>query len=238
MIDIYVDKADMRAFRDTIKKAEFFLGKTTEQALRWGAVNLMISLAAITKKSSKLRPIVKNPHPKATTDGRRGKFGVNRWKPATSEKYFQPIYRTGEFGKYRFFEKNGMWFKKPTRAGNEPWEKIEGIPDSGEDEKLPSIEKSKKRIIGRSGLAKKAWKWAQVHMIRGGTGAPMPGVPNLMEVKVWGKGADSAIRIDNGLRYAESALTGGASRISEVMGRAARSMEHKINQQLQKKYAK
>ena len=232
MIDIAIRPGDIDRFKAAIKSAETQLGKSADQALRWGAVNLMISLAAVTKKSKTMRPIVKNPHPNAKTDGRRAKFGVNRWKPQTGEQYFQPIYRTGEFGKYRFFSKNGVWFKKPSRAGNHPWEKIEGIPDSGEDEKLPSIKNSKKRKIGRSGLARKAWKWAQAHMIRGGIGAPLPGVPNLISVKVSSGG--NLIQIDNKIRYATTALQGGESRIAESCIRAAASMEKKIALQLSK----
>ena len=232
MIDIAIRPGDIDRFKAAIKSAETQLGKSADQALRWGAVNLMISLAAATIKSKTLRPIVKNPHPDAKTDGRRAKYGVNRWHPMTSNQYFQPIYRTGEYGKYRFFKKNGMWFKKPSRAGNNPWEKIEGIPDSGEYEKLPSIKNSKKRKIGRSGLARKAWKWAQAHMIRGGTGAPLPGVPNLVSVKVSSGG--NLIQIDNRIRYATTALQGGESRIAESCIRAAASMEKKIALQLSK----
>lgn len=226
MIDIAIRPGDIDRFKAAIKSAETQLGKSADQALRWGAVNLMISLAAATRKSKTLRPIVKNPHPDAKTDMRRAKFGVNRWKPSTSEQYFQPIYRTGEYGKYRFFEKNGMWFRTNPGRGKAKWEKLEGIPDSEESENIPSIKNSKKRVIGRSGLARKAWKWAQAHMIRGGIGASLFGVPNLISVKVSSGG--NLIQIDNKIRYATTALSGGESRIAESCIRAAASMEKKI----------
>ena len=239
MIDIAIRPGDIDRFKAAIKSAETQLGKSADQALRWGAVNLMISLAAATRKSKTLRPIVKNPLFKASADGkwtraqarqakrdaRRARFGVNRWKPSTSEQYFQPIYRTGEYGKYRFFDKKGMWFRTKLGRGKAEWEKVEGIPDSEESENIPSIKNSKKRVIGRSGLARKAWKWAQAHMIRGGIGA-LTGVPNLISVKVSSGG--NLIQIDNKIRYATKALYGGESRIAESCNRAAASMEKKI----------
>ncbi|MCK9571388.1 hypothetical protein M0R72_20740 [Candidatus Pacearchaeota archaeon] len=246
MIDIAIHPGDIDRFKAAIKSAETQLGKSGDQALRWGAVNLMISLAAATIKSKTLRPIVKNPLFKASADGkwtraqarqakgdtRRARFGVNRWHPQTSRQYFQPILRTGEFGKYRFFERNGMWFRAKLGRGRAKWEKIEGIPNSEESENIPSIKNSKKRKIGRSGLARKAWKWAQAHMIRGGIGAPLPGVPNLISVKVSSGG--NLIQIDNRIRYATTALQGGESRIAESCNRAAASMEKKIALQLSK----
>lgn len=248
MIDIVFDsqKDQVDYFNRAIESAMSDLHKTPEQAVKWAAVNLCKSLSASCKVSAKLRPIIKNPLFKAASrsktdqakakqarnDGRRARFGVNRWKPFSGEQYFQPIYRTGEYGKYRFFEKNGMWFKTPSgTTGKYPWEKVEGIPGDAENNLVPSIMTSKKRKIGRSGFAKKVWQWAQSNIINGGV-ATILGVPNIASVLIIRRFDITSIVITNNLRYADAAFVGGRKDADTALYRAADSMQYKIDQAL------
>ncbi len=247
MIDIVFDssKDQVAYFNKAIESAMADLKKTPEQAAKWAAVNLCKSLSASCKVSAKLRPIIKNPLFKASVDGtwtkakakqarndmRRARFGVNRWKPFSGEQYFQPIYRTGEYGKYRFFEKNGLWFRTKLGRGKAEWEKVEGIPDDPANNLVPSIMTSKKRNIGRSGLAKKVWQWAQANVINGGVGT-VGGVPNIASVSLSHTADSTTIAIANNLRYADAAFVGGRKDADTALYRAADSMQYKIDQSL------
>jgi hypothetical protein len=236
MVSYELDKADVAAFRKQMKRMETELGKSVEASIKWAAITLMKSLAARTLVSKKLRPVVENPHPNAKTDGRRGKWGVMRYKRfGNGEQYFQPIYRTGEYGKTRFVDKKTFeWYTIDKATGKRVKESI--TSQEGGDVPL-SIGKSKKRIIGRSGFSKRIWKWAQAHMYNSGNSGIM-GVPNIIGVTVIGKGNDRSLTIHNRSRYAVDALKGGSSAVSESMRAAAQSLEYKINEQLKKRLAK
>ena len=249
MVSYKLARADVAAFRNQMKRMETVLGKSVEQSIKWAAINLMKSLAARTLVSKKLRKIVKNPLYKAKSrkrvdqaearqirnDKRRAPWGVMRYERfGNGAQYFQPIYRTGEYGTIRFQnKKTAEWFtmekgvgrvKRDMETGTELWQ-IEGIAQS------------KKRVIGRSGMAKKAWRWAQAHMYNSGNSGIM-GVPNIIGVTVNGKGNDRSLTIHNRSRYAVDALNGGSSSVSEAMGAAARSLEDKINKELKKRASK
>jgi hypothetical protein len=236
MVEYKIRESDIAAFRNVLKQAEKELGKTTESALKWGAINVMDTLAGATRVSAKTRPIVKNPSYDKKTSKPRDKWGVMRYKPKTNEEYFQPIYRFGNYGTYRIWNKSkGKWLTIDKDLGRRIKDSETLDDDTAKND--PVLMKSKKRKITRSGLAKKAWRWAQAHMYNAGTSVIM-GVPNLMAVKVWGKGNNRAFRIDNKSRYAIAAMKGGERTVSYAMGKAARSMEHKIGLELKKRLAK
>ena len=206
MLDIKFPASDLLLFDKALRRASTDLGKTAEQAITWGASTLTQSLGASTKLSKKLRPIVANPHPNAKTDKRRARWGVNRYN-SKGEKYFTPIYRTGEFGVIRFVDKG----KDGEPAG-------------------PSVKNSKKRIIGRRGMAKNVWKYARAHLLSGGVGN-ISGIPNIAEVKVNRSLTDFSITIGSSLRYQMDAFkTSGKQAIDTAYRRAARSMMKKIDQ--------
>lgn len=235
MVSYELDRADVAAFRNQMKRMETVLGKSVEQSIKWAAITLMKSLAARTLVSKKLRPVVENPHPDAKTDGRRAKWGVMRYKRfGNGEQYFQPIYRTGEYGQIRFKnKKTADWFTIERGTGRV----VKELETGKESHQIEGIMQSKKRVIGRSGMAKKAWRWAQAHMYNSGNSDIM-GVPNIIGVTVIGKGNDRSLTIHNRSRYAVDALKGGSSAVSEAMRAAAQSLEFKINQELKKRAAK
>lgn len=134
-------------------------GRTGEDACRHALILMAQSASARTKQSKKLRPIVRNPSDKWKTDRRYAPWGVNIYKDG--QKTFLPIYRSGEFGKIRFFDKNSMsWFDRYGPKGNQ-WRKVASGPDQVNPEiAVPGIKSDKRRKIGRRGLAKSSWGWA------------------------------------------------------------------------------
>jgi hypothetical protein len=168
------------------------------------------------------------------TDARRAPFGVFKFRPS-GERYFKPIYRTGEYGKIRFFDKKSFsWFQRS--KGSNRWESLPSGPDVANPEAVaPGIMSDKRRTIGRRGLAKKVWQWAGTRMANGGT-ASFFNVPDVASIKVSGGESNPTIRISDNLRYAESALKPGA--ISSVMEKAARNMAFNIEKQIEKTVAK
>lgn len=142
--------------RDALAVSMNICGRTGEEACKHAIILMAQSARAITKQSPKLRPIVKNPDPRYKTDARRAPFGVYAYKGRgnQSRKYFKPIYRTGEFGRVRFLDKNTLEIKyintfsgKVHRADR--YEQVPGL----------SIKTDKRRNIGRRGLAKQAWMY-------------------------------------------------------------------------------
>lgn len=106
MVSITFPKADIDALVRQMERAQVELGKSVKQSMQWAGVEVCGTLAGSCKKSPKLRKVVKNPKPAAQTDKRMAKWGVMRFVPNVTEMtYFQPIYRTGEFGKIRFLNK-------------------------------------------------------------------------------------------------------------------------------------
>lgn len=235
MVSYELNQSDVAAFREQMKRMETELGKSVEQSIKWAAITLMKSLAARTLVSKKLRPVVENPHPDAKTDGRRAKWGVMRYKRfGNGEQYFQPIYRTGQYGHIRFKnKKTADWYTIERGTGRV----VKKLEQGNESHQIAGIMKSPKRNIGRSGMAKKAWRWAQAHMYNSGNSGIM-GVPNIIGVTVMGKGNNRSLTIHNRSRYAVDALKDGSSAVSEAMRAAAQSLEFKINEELKKRGVK
>ena len=249
MVSYELDRADVAAFRKQMARMETVLGKSVETSIKWAAINLMISLGAHTKVSKKLRKVVKNPLYKAASrkradqaaarqrrnDKRRAPWGVMRYERfGNGEQYFQPIYRTGTYGQIRFQnKKTADWFTIERGTGRV----VKELEVGKESHQIEGIMQSPKRKIGRSGMAKKAWKWAQAHMYNSGNSGIM-GVPNIIGVTVIGNGNDRSLTIHNRSRYAVDALQDGSSSVSAAMRAAARSLEDKINKELAKRAAK
>ena len=191
----------------------------------------MTSVAASTKVSKKVRPIVKNPDTRYKTDRRRAPFGVMAYRDG--KQVFRPIYRTGEFGKIRFYDKkSASWFKRDAANPKGRWEKIASGPDpANPDIIVPGIMKDRRRNIWRSGFAKKTWTWAKGKIGSGGT-ATLMRVPNIAEVRVHRDKDNPGITVINRLNYYDKALKGGEMAIDSAMARASRSLEKKISDQI------
>ena len=158
-------------------------GRTGEQACRHAMILMAHSARAKTRKSPKLRKIVKNPDERWKTDRRRAPFGVMVYR--NGKEVFKPIFRTGEYGSIRFFDKkSASWFDRSGPNGN-TWNKIASGADVANPELVvPGIKTDKRRNIGRSGLAKDSWLWSLSQL--GGRGRakhrPIAGVNTLRTI--------------------------------------------------------
>jgi hypothetical protein len=188
------------------------------------------SLSGATKIAPKLRPIVKNPDERYKTDARRAPLGVYRYDK-NGARVFRPIYRTGEYGKIRFFDRRSFsWFQHA--PGDNHWERLPSGPDVANPQAVaPGIMTDKRRVIGRRGLAKKVWTWAATNMTRGGS-ASFFQVPDVARIAVSGGTHDPTIKINDNLRYATAAMRPGA--VDSVLGNAARNMAYNIDKAAQK----
>lgn len=133
-------------------------GRTGEQACRHALILMARSASAITPQSKKLRKVVKNPDQRWKTDRRRAPFGVMVYRKG--KEVFNPIFRTGEYGNIRFFDrKSASWFEH-FGADRNTWRKVASGEDPGNpDVVVPGINTDKRRKIGRRGLAKASWLW-------------------------------------------------------------------------------
>jgi hypothetical protein len=207
------------------------LGKSRVDAMGQAAWYISRSLAASTMNAPKLRRIVRNPDKRWKTDHRRAPYGVMAPKGKERTLTFKPIYRTGEFGKIRFFDKKTMsWFRhSDTKKGQ--WEhipsgQVEGLsPDAA----VPGIMTDKRRVIGRRGLAKQSWYGLQKRAKHGGV-VNVAGSGNVASA-TWSP-LKTTLRLRNELRYIRKAIKGGESTLSTVVERASNAMRIAVDKRL------
>ena len=235
-VSISLDAGSAANLRKQMERASRELGKDLGDVVDWTARFIAGSLAASTKIAPKLRRIVRNPDKRYKTDARRAPFGV--MAPTGPERVmaFRPIYKTGEFGKIRFFDKKTMaWFTRDAANPKGRWEKIASGQDVANPEIIvPGIMNDRRRKIGRRGLAKKSWKWAETHTRRGGT-ATISQARDAITVSVYGGDINPTVRITNRLRYIEDAFkTKGKQVVTSTLARASEKMRNRINDRLEK----
>jgi hypothetical protein len=229
MIDVSVSSTDLRGLMAAMERGRRELGKTLRGSIAWAGAKVAKSLSAGTRQSPKLRKVIRNPHPDARRDGRRAKFGVEKYD-RNGVKYFAPIGRTGEFGKIRFVAKRtGEYLSRDRVTGKVARVRFETSADT-----VPGIMQSRKRVIGRSGLAKKSWKLARSRMNTGGTGRVMD-VEAPVRVSWRGRDDYAVLRIENDLRYATKALRGGEAGVGLAIEAAARGMMGLIDRRIKEK---
>lgn len=236
-IDLALRPEDVAALGELMRRSVNELNMDVRDVLEWGGHYITRSVGASTKVAPHLRPIVRNPDTRYKTDARRAPFGVMRYK-SDGTQYFQPIYRTGEFGKQRFFDKNTMaWYDRSSGSGQ--WRKLPSGPDLANPEMVvPGIMTDRRRKIGRRGLAKNNWKWMQTNLRNSGTGGVM-GVQNTAGVKWQKDGNITSLTLTNFLRYAASALRHGGSAGVELAGaRAFSAMRNRFEKRLEKMKSK
>jgi len=231
LIDAQIDRASSDAFFRAMNRATEELGKSTLSSMQWAARQLCTNLSGQTKQvRSKKRKIVKNPDPRWKTDRRMAPLGVMGYKDGKPK--FIPIYRTGEYGKHRFFDRKTMaWYDRSGGSGQ--WKKIQSGPDVANPQQIvPGIMTHRKRNIPYRGLAKKTWRSARALMTRGGTRGAM-GVGRLASVFIDRNKDNPSITIWNKLDYARKAFE-SPSAISNAMQIAGDQLERKIDQKLDK----
>ena len=226
-VSIEIKKADVSRLFAQMQRARKELGKDLKQSVKWGGILLMQSLAAQTKVSKKLRPIVKNPDKRYKTDARRAPFGVMRWDKH-GKKVFRPIFRTGEFGRVRFLDKKTFEVKYINTLTGEVHraEKFDQTPDL-------SIKTDKRRKIGRRGFAKKTWQWATRSM--GGGTANLMRVMGIADIRWSGGTSNPTVTIINRINYMDKALKGGLMAVNRSIENAARKMANRIDDRIAKK---
>jgi len=226
-VSIEIKKADVSRLFAQMQRAQKHLGKDLKESVKWGGILLMQSLAAQTKVSKKLRPIVKNPDKRYKTDARRAPFGVMRWDKH-GKKVFRPIYRTGEFGRVRFLDKKTFEVKYiNTLTGTvHRASRYDQTPDL-------SIKTDKRRKIGRRGFAKKTWQWATRSM--GGGTANLMRVMGIADIRWSGGTSNPTVTIINRINYMDKALKGGLMAVNRSIENAARKMANRIDDRIAKK---
>ena len=219
-IQINFPQADVDALFAEMNAAVTLLGKSLGDALAWTGAKLATSLKASTKVSAKIRPIVRNPNERYLTDRRVAPFGVMKYKKG--ELVFAPIFRTGEFGGTRFYDKKtASWFERHGPNKN-TWRKVASGADPGNPELIvPGIMSDKRRVIGRSGLAKKNWATIARFVKRNGDVSTM-GVAGTANM-TW-SGDRSVLTITNQLRYAADALKADYGTAAERAGNSLRKL--------------
>lgn len=221
--------------------------KACEKAI----VYMAKSAGKLTKVSAKLRPIVANPlfstkvGKALKNDMRRARYGVYKWNPKTGERYFSPIYRCGEFGaavkyisKKEVLVKVGRKSSKSIRLANKAlrligsrkrfgsvgiWQKFPA--GTGEFE-VAGIKQSKKRIIGRRGLAKDSWMW-------GIKGFHPKAIPNVTDVQPIISAIQCGLVLTDRVRYLSKITP--ANLVEEVTRKATDSIMFTAAQALERK---
>ena len=231
-LSVKVDAGSLSALGKQMERSRKELGKSRVDAMGQTAGYIAGALSASTAIAPKLRPIVRNPDKRWKTDHRRAPYGVYKFN-AKGERRFSPIYRTGEYGKVRFFDKKTMsWFRhSDTKKGQ--WEhipsgQVEGLsPDAA----VPGIMTDKRRVIGRRGLAKQSWYGLQKRAKHGGV-VNVAGSGNVASA-TWSP-LKTTLRLRNELRYIRKAIKGGESTLSTVVERASNAMRNAIDKRLAK----
>jgi hypothetical protein len=146
------------------------------------------------------------------------------------EPVFKPIFRSGEYGKYRFYYPGQMsWYDRSGGSGN--WQTINTGPDVANPELiLPGLAESKKRLIPRRGLAKKAWQAASSRVKYGGTGHGM-GISNIAKVDLNKSEVDPSVKLENLLKYAGAALKLSDASLNIAMENATNKLLYRIKQE-------
>jgi hypothetical protein len=200
--------------------------RTIGSSLAWGGRKICESLGKQTPQMKKglLRPVVQNPDERWKRDARRAPFGVMKLRQ-DKPPAFVPIYRTGEYGKVKFFGLDNA--KILVRTSKTSWSMKPAeyyASNMNIAMKSTSVNTSPKRNIPRGGLAKSSWRYLQMKMGRGGF-ITFQGIPGLGEVSWTGLSTpDPTLKITNRVSYMSKILKGGPNAINVAMGAAARGM--------------
>lgn len=226
---IEVSKYSADRFQKHMKRLVDKVGWERPRAVKYGAIQFGISMRARTRKSPKMRKIVKNPDPTALLNMTKAKLGVMKF--SKGKEVFSPIYRGGEFGaKIRYTERNGVMLSNADGT----WQKVsrDELSIFGREDLM--IQNHKKRIIGRSGLAKKAWGWLMHDVFNSNAGAAVKFTrpAGALRGKKGGGQAKYYVHFYNGLNYAMEALKNGQGDVTGAMYAAAERIRKKIERTL------
>ena len=209
------------------------MGRSGQEACKHAIILMAQSARAITPQSPKLRKVVKNPDDSWKHDRRKAPWGVMAPKGtgAARKMDFKPIFRTGEYGKIRFYDKkSASWFEHWGPDAN-TWKKIaSGADEANPSVIVPGIMTDKRRIIGRRGLAKQSWMWGLKDLGSPSGGKEIPGVARIKSIT---SETVNGYILENELRYVMKIMPAGWERTVElragnkIMIAAARKLESK-----------
>ena len=229
-IKVRIPPVDVRNLVALMARARTELGKSMKGSIAWAGYYITRSLSASTIQSPRLRRVIRNPDQRWKTDARRAPYGVMAPKGYERTLTFKPIYRTGEFGKVRFFDKKSMSWFRHAAGGTGKWEHIPSgqVEGGSPDAVVPGIMTDKRRKIGRRGLAKRSWQFASRRITTGGT-VGIGDVPLAATIRWSNMKNNPTLTIQNHLRYAGLAFrTKGAHAITGAGERAAGAMRDRI----------
>jgi hypothetical protein len=223
-LNIDVPQRDIDNLNSAFKRFVEYYGGNVKKAVEKTMVQIIKSLSGSTKVSSKKRPIVRNPDPRHKTDARMAPLGVFKYSQKKDpRKYFSPIRGTGEYGAaIRYLPGNKVLMRVRNAWEVFSREELESMQMGDR-----TIQNHKKRIIGRSGLAKSSWSW-----MLGKLGASMAakqseirgtvGITRINDLA--GASQYFGILSENRLNYIRKALIGGRQPVETVLARATNNM--------------
>jgi hypothetical protein len=240
MISVNVDvpEQDVEALRKTFGRYVAYYRGNLTKAVEKTVVQIIRALSGSTKVSASIRPLIKNPDPRAKTDARRALFGVakfdNKMKAGrvylgrgNPREYFSPLRGTGEYGAaVRYIGRNKVLMR--VRGG---WEVFTRAELEARSLSSLTLQNHPKRKIGRSGLAKASWSWllgklgasaAAAHAEIGGTTA-------VTRIHQDGAFEYFGILSENKLNYIRKALH-GRQPLSTLLQRAKDMMRYDMKE--------
>lgn len=218
-VTVEVPEKDIAELSRVMALRAKLLKEDAEKTVSYTAWFIGKAAGAATKVAPKLRPIVKNPNKQAKTDRRFAPYGVTRYRRDGST-YFQPIYRTGEFGRVRFIDKESLQVRYRSKFSGKIISEYETAQAPG-----LSIKSDKRRVIGRRGLARDSWRW-----IIGDLGHAPGQTWNQKKAAYYGvtkalQQSEPTITLTNKLNYADQAFKiKGRATVDNIMRRAANAM--------------
>lgn len=221
-IDIAVPQRDLDNMSAAFKRFVTHFRGNVPKAVEKTLVQIIKSLSGSTKVSAKIRPIVKNPDPRAKTDARRAPFGVYKYSNKKEpRKYFSPIRGTGEYGAaIRYVGRDKILVR--VRGG---WETYTRAEFESMNLGSRTLQNHPKRKIGRSGVAKASWVWMLGKLGASATTSHqvIPGTTAVTRIETGGAFELFALLAENKLRYIRRALHGRED-VSTVIQRATNNM--------------
>ncbi len=227
-----LNELDVARWQNAVMRNSVKFGQTAKSSLAWGMMNVTKSLGAQTPVSKKIRPIVENPNWNNDPDYSKGRYGVMKYSQKLPQPYFKPIRGSRAGNKIRFVSRTtGEVLERDMTTGE-----VHRIDTQGAGHlDLFDIQNHKQRKIGRSGFAKKAWKYLGIKTLAGGL-IYVDGIPNMGEIK-WSD-SNKTIQLNNKVSYTQRILKGGAMAVNMALQKATASMLYKINGNIKKELQK
>ncbi len=230
MINVSIDvpASDIESLNQTFTRYVAYYKNNIPKAVEKTMVQIIKALSGSTKVSSKLRPIVKNPDPRYKTDARVAMLGVYKYSNKKNpRKYFSPIKGTGEFGAaIRYVGRNKVLMR--VRGS---WEVFSRAELESMNMSSRTIQHHKKRIIGRSGLAKSSWSWmlGKLGASAAALQSEIGGTTTITRINQEGGFEYFGLLGENKLKYIKQALH-GRNDVSTVIKRAEGMMRYDMKE--------